>query len=314
MRDRLPKIEPRTYSRIATVSFVLLVAIILSGAAVRLTGSGLGCPTWPECNGRFLTTELDFHAAVEYGNRLVTGLVGVAAIAAALLAFLRRPFRRDLAWLGLALPAGVIGQIALGALVVEFELPPELVMQHFLLSQLIVAASFALMWRARRLEDDAPPVEPRRTVLATRAIVPLTAWVLLLGTITTGAGPHPGTHGDQVARRFVFKGGETLDWMIHWHGRFSTFFGLCAVALWIYLRRQGASAGLRRAVTALCLLVAAQGLVGFLQYENELPAGLVWVHIVLATFTWISVLWAVAAAGRLAPASTPSAQPAQPAA
>jgi len=309
MRARLPKIAPRTYSRIATIAFVSLVAIVLSGAAVRLTGSGLGCPTWPDCNGRFITTELDYHASVEYGNRLITGFVGFAVIAAALMAFLRSPYRKDLFLLSLALPAGVIGQIVLGALVVEYELPPELVMQHFLLSQLILAAAFALMWRARRVEDDSNPSEPRNTVLATRAIVPLTAWILLLGTITTGAGPHPGTHEDQVARRFVFRGGDTLDWMIHWHGRFSTFFGLCAVALWIYLRKKQANTRLRKAVTTLCLLVAAQGVVGFVQYETELPAGVVWVHITLATLTWISVLWTVAAAGKLAPAGDRAGEP-----
>lgn len=296
-------VRPETYARVATVSFVLLVAIVLSGAAVRLTGSGLGCPSWPECNGRLITTELDYYGAIEYGNRVVTGLVGVAVIAAALLALRRRPYRRDLLWLALLLPLGVIGQIVLGALVVEKGLPPELVMQHFLLSQLLVAASFALMWRARRVEDDSGPVEPRANVLATRAIVPLTALILVLGTITTGSGPHPGTNGDQVARRFVFKGGETLEWMYTWHGRFSTLLGLCAVALWIYLRRAGARAPLQRAVTVLCLLLAAQGVVGLVQYANELPAGLVWIHIALATATWITVLWAVAAAGPLRPAS-----------
>src|ERR671921_42589 len=136
MLGRLPTIAPRTYQRIALIAFLSLVAIIVTGAAVRLTGSGLGCPTWPKCNGRLVTTELDFHGAVEYGNRLVTGLVAVAAIAAALLAFRRRPFRKDLALLGLALPAGVIGQIALGGLVVEYGLAPGFVMGHFLLSLL----------------------------------------------------------------------------------------------------------------------------------------------------------------------------------
>src|SRR6476661_1021374 len=303
MQVRLPKIAPRTYERIATVAFVLLVAIIVTGAAVRLTGSGLGCPTWPKCHGHLVTTALDFHGAVEYGNRLVTGLVAVAAIAAALLAFLRRPFRKDLALLGLALPAGVIGQIVLGGMVVLYGLAPGFVMGHFLLSLLIIVAAFSLMWRSRTPADaDRRPTEPRTTVLATRAILPLTAWVLVLGTIATGAGPHPGTHGDEIATRFSFKGGDTLDWMIHWHGRFSTFFGLCSLTLWFYLRRQNANAQLQRASTALCLLLAGQGIVGFLQYENHLPAALVWVHIVLATATWLTVLWAVAAAGRLAPA------------
>jgi cytochrome c oxidase assembly protein subunit 15 len=292
---------------------VSLFAIIVTGAAVRLTGSGLGCPTWPKCNGHLVTTELDFHGAVEYGNRLVTGLVAVAAIAAALLAFLRRPFRRDLAWLGLALPLGVIGQIALGGLVVVYGLAPGFVMGHFLLSLLILVAAFALMWRSRQPDTESVPIEPRTTVLATRAMAPLAAWVLVLGTIATGAGPHPGTHGDEIATRFSFKGGETLDWMIHWHGRFSTFFGLCSLALWFHLRRTGANPTLRRASTTLCLLIAAQGVVGFLQYENQLPAGLVWIHIVLATLTWVSVLWSIAAAGRLAPATDTAGEPVRPA-
>ena len=290
------------------MAFVLLVAIVWSGAAVRLTGSGLGCPTWPQCNGRFLTTELDFHGAVEYGNRLVTGLVGAAVIAASLLAFRRTPFRRDLAWIGALLPLGVVGQIALGALVVELDLPPELVMQHFLLSQLLVAASFALVWRSSRPEH-AEPTERRGTVLATRAILPVAAFVVVLGTITTGAGPHPGTNGDQVADRFVFRGGDTLNWMIHWHGRFGTLLGLCALALWLYVRRNDAKPQLRRATTALALLLATQGIVGLVQYETALPASLVWVHVVLATLTWISVLWAVAAAGRL-PREHAAARPA----
>src|SRR3954465_14226786 len=100
MLARLPRIGPRAYARIATAAFVILSLIVFTGAAVRLTGSGLGCPTWPKCHGHLVTTELDFHGAVEYGNRLITGLVAVGAIAAALLAFLRTPFRRDLAILG----------------------------------------------------------------------------------------------------------------------------------------------------------------------------------------------------------------------
>jgi cytochrome c oxidase assembly protein subunit 15 len=133
-------------------------------------------------------------------------------------------------------------------------------------------------------------------------MMPLAIWVLVLGTIATGSGPHPGTHGNEVATRFSFRGGDTMNWIIHWHGRFSTLFGLSAVALWFFLRRQNAGAPVRRAVTALCLLLAAQGIVGFVQYATELPAGVVWVHVCLATLTWLSVVWVVAAAGRLAPA------------
>jgi cytochrome c oxidase assembly protein subunit 15 len=309
MTRRLPRIGPDRYAQIATVAFALLVVIVFTGAAVRLTGSGLGCPTWPKCHGHLVTTELDFHGAVEYGNRLITGLVGVGAIAAALLAFLRRPFRRDLAILGLLLPLGVIVQIALGGAVVVYGLAPGWVMGHFLTSLSIIAAAFALMWRSRMPDEPAPApaVEDRRTVIATRALLPVAAWALLLGTIATGAGPHPGTHGDEVATRFSFHGGDTLDWMIHWHGRFSTFFGLCAVALWFYLRQVGAGPRVRRATTVLCVLIALQGIVGIVQYESELPAGVVWAHVCLATLTWIAVLWSVAAAGRLSPGTAPAA-------
>jgi cytochrome c oxidase assembly protein subunit 15 len=101
--------------------------------------------------------------------------------------------------------------------------------------------------------------------------------------------------------------------MIHWHGRFSTFLGLCALALWFFVRRNGARPPLRRATTALCLLLAAQGVVGFIQYEAELPPGLVWIHITLATLTWLSVLWSVAAAGKLAPQRTRQPSPEAPA-
>ena len=102
--------------------------------------------------------------------------------------------------------------------------------------------------------------------------------------------------------KLSFHGADTMTWVIHWHGRFSTLFGLSAVALWFHLRRRNATQQLRRAVTALCLLLAAQGAVGGIQYASGLPAELVWVHVVLATCTWLAVLFSVAAAGRLAPA------------
>src|SRR4051794_26956585 len=238
MLARLPRIGPRAYARIATAAFVILVLIVFSGAAVRLTGSGLGCPTWPRCHGHLVTTELSGHAAIEFGNRMVTGFVAALAVLAALAAFLRHPFRRDLAILGLLLPLGVAGQVVLGGLSVLYDLAPGWVMSHFLLSQLILAAAFSLAWRSWREPDDRPPPEDRRTVLATRAIVPLAAWVLFMGTVATASGPHPGASGDDVVSRLGFHGGNTLTWVIHWHGRFSTLLGLSAVALWIYVRRQ----------------------------------------------------------------------------
>jgi cytochrome c oxidase assembly protein subunit 15 len=299
----LPTISPRLYARIATVTLALLGLIVFTGAAVRLSGSGLGCPTWPECRGAVIQTQLDTHGAIEYGNRLLTGIVAAGAIAAFLAAFLRRPFRRDLAIIGGLMPLGVVAQAVLGGLSVLYGLAPGWVMAHFLLSMVILGGAVALAWRAHR-EPGSEPSNERNVVLATRALLPIGAWVLFLGTLSTASGPHPGSSGTgEVVSRLHFRGGDTMSWMIHWHGRFSTFFGICAVGAWLYARRRGAAQPVRRALTALCLLLAAQGAVGAAQYGLGLPAELVWVHVALATCTWLAVLWSVAAAGRLAPAA-----------
>src|SRR5947209_17696001 len=302
MHRRLPIVPPGLYARICAVALGLLVLIVFTGAGVRLTGSGLGCPTWPECYGAVIQTQLSTHGAIEYGNRLFTGVVAVTAVLAFLTAFRRRPFRRDLAIIAALMPLGVIAQAVLGGLSVRYGLAPGWVMAHFLLSMVILGGAVTLAWRARH-EPATRAANPRHAVLATRALLPLTAWVLFMGTVSTASGPHPGASGTgEVVPRLSFHGADTMTWVIHWHGRFSTILGLSALALWFYLRRLQAGRQLRRAVTAVCLLLAAQGIVGGVQYELGLPAGIVWVHVVLATCTWLAVLTSVASAGRLAPA------------
>src|SRR3954465_7271053 len=178
MRRRLPTVSPRQYARITGAALVLLVLIVFTGAGVRLTGSGLGCPTWPECHGAVIQTELDTHGAIEYGNRLLTGVVAVGAVLALLAAFLRRPFRRDLAILAALMPLGVAGQAVLGGMAVLYGLAPGWVMAHFLLSMAILAGAVTLAWRARTPDTDtdtdtpAQATNPRQVVLATRALVP----------------------------------------------------------------------------------------------------------------------------------------------
>ena len=146
LRDRF-EISPKRYAQVTAVALAALAMIVLTGAAVRLTGSGLGCPDWPKCYGG-TTPPLEMHAVIEYGNRLITGFVGFAVIAASVLAFFRRPYRWHLALFGALLPLGVLGQAILGALVVKFHLAPGLVMSHFILSMILLDASFALAWSA----------------------------------------------------------------------------------------------------------------------------------------------------------------------
>jgi cytochrome c oxidase assembly protein subunit 15 len=301
MRARL-NVTPQLYARITFVALGALALIVLTGAAVRLTGSGLGCPDWPKCYGRTIAP-LEYHAVIEYGNRLLTGFVGFAVIAAAGLAWFRRPFRWHLAFFGALLPLGVIGQAILGALVVKHHLKPELVILHFILSMILLDAAFALAWCSRYAPDERRRSSDRLGVWSVRALVPVGQLTILLGTITTAAGPHPGDHKGQLVQRFTFKGGDTLRWMVERHGALAVIFGLATIAVWLILRRDGGDRRALRPVTVLLGLLAAQGVVGLVQYALKLPAGIVWVHIALAVLTWLSVLWAVGTAGRLQPAA-----------
>jgi cytochrome c oxidase assembly protein subunit 15 len=232
----------------------------------------------------------------------VTGVVGLPCIAAFLLAYKREPRRRDLTMLSAFLPLGVLAQAILGGLTVIFELKPGFVMAHFLLSMVILAAAVALYWRARH-EPGERRAEDGRVTLATRALLPLGALAIFAGTFATAAGPHPGhNEGEEPIGRFDGLGVNTLDTLIHWHGRSGTLLGLAALTAWFLARRHGAGTALRNALTAVCLLVAAQGVIGFAQYELQLPAGLVWLHVLVAAGTWLAICFANAAAPRAVPA------------
>src|SRR4051794_41226639 len=192
MRERL-QVDPRTYFRVAALALGALTLIVFTGAAVRVTGSGLGCPSWPNCysNGR-LVAETNSHALIEFGNRTLTGFVALAAIAAGVLAFFRRPFRRDLAILGVLLPVGVVAQAVLGGLTVVYGLAPGFVMGHYGLSMLVLVAAAALAWRARpAYGPDEPPTPDRTTARAVWAMFALGAVTVLAGTAATAAGPRP---------------------------------------------------------------------------------------------------------------------------
>jgi heme a synthase len=304
LRNRL-EISPRRYAQVTAIALASLALIVLTGSAVRLTGSGLGCPDWPKCHGGTVPPA-DINAVIEYGNRLLTGFVGLAVIAACGLAFFRNPYRRHLAWIGGLLPLGVVGQAVLGALVVKYHLAPGLVMCHFILSMLLLDAAFALAWCSRY-----EPGERRKStdfwgVWAVRALIPLGQLTILAGTIATASGPHPGDHDGELVHRFDFYGGQTLEWVVQRHAALATIYGLAAIGVWFFLRRPG---GDRRALKPLTLvlgLLALQGVVGGVQWALELPGWLVWIHVALATGNWLAMLWTVAAAGQLEPREKPA--------
>ena len=297
-------VTPERYALLTRIAVAMFTLIVVTGVAVRVTGSGLGCPTWPKCTETSLYTELNTHGVIEFGNRMLTSLVGFAAAAAFIGAFRRRPYRRDLMLLGALLPLGVVAQILLGGLTVRFDLAPGFVMSHFMLSMVILVGCVLLDWRAHR--------EPAELAVAgggerwmTRAawgLFGLGAVTLFAGTAATAAGPHTGGTGtDDVVPRLVFKGADTLNWAISQHAKLAALLGVAAVALWIVARRRGVAPERRAPLTVLCWLLAAQGVIGGVQYQLELPAEIVWVHASLAAATWLAVVWTVVAAGGLKP-------------
>jgi cytochrome c oxidase assembly protein subunit 15 len=302
-RTRGYTLAPPQYATVAWVALGALTLIVVTGAAVRLTGSGLGCPHWPACYGHAYPP-LNSHAVIEYSNRLITGPVSIAALAALLLAFRRRPYRRDLARLAALLPLGVLGQAILGGLTVEGKLAYGWVMGHFALSMALIAAAWALAWRASREPSTAPPAGAddgrarRDEVLswATRALVILGALTIFAGTAATAAGPHAGGEPGQRISRLDFDGGGTMDFVIHRHAELAIAFSLLAALVWLLARRRGADLRVRRASMAACALVLLQGAVGAVQYETHLPTELVWVHVTLASLLWIATLWVASAA------------------
>jgi heme a synthase len=301
-------VTPAQYLRVAYVALGALTLIVATGAAVRLTGSGLGCPTWPKCYGN-VYPPLNTHAVIEFSNRMITVPVSIAAGLAWLCALRRRPYRRDLMWLGALLPLGVVAQAVLGGLTVKGALDYGWVMGHFALSMLILVAAVVLVWRAGREPEPAArgPLD-RRLVWSIRALVGLGALTIFAGTAATAAGPHAGGEPGQKINRLDFDGRGTMDFVIHRHAEIAFVFSLAAVAVWFLARRREVGPAVQRPLTVLCVLLALQGVVGLDQYETHLPTELVWIHVVLASLTWLSTLWAACAAGRPAPHTASSTE------
>jgi cytochrome c oxidase assembly protein subunit 15 len=308
LRNRF-EISPHRYAQVTTIALIGLVLIVFSGAAVRLTESGLGCPDWPQCYGQGQHAALESHAVIEMSNRIITALLGIAVIAACALSFFRRPFRKHLAWIGALLPLGVIAQAILGALVVKYDLRPELVMCHFILSMMLLDAGFALFWCSRYEPWERRRSWDRKGVWAVRWLVPLGQLTILAGTIATGSGPHAGEFEGQFVKRFDFMGHDTLEWVVQRHAVLAAIYGFAAIGVWFYLRRPGGDRRALRPLTVVLLLLLLQGIVGYIQWELELPSQIVWVHVALATCNWLAMLWTIAAAGRLEPRTgTPAAR------
>lgn len=301
MLDRLRQpITPAAYRKITMVSLVLLAAIVVTGAGVRLTGSGLGCTDWPRCTDETFTPSSDLHANIEFWNRMITGLVSAAVVAAVLGSLRRAPRRRDLTWLSLGLVAGVLGQIVLGGIVVLTHLNPWLVQGHFVLSMVLVANAMVLTHRAG-LPDGAEerPIVTPALLRWGWGLVGLATVVLLTGTLVTGSGPHSGktrAPKDATLAQEISAAKEVkrLPIAVHDAARIhgATVWLLLAATIWVLvqLRRHQPDGPLPRRATVLTTVILLQGAVGYTQYFTGVPPLLVALHILGATLVWIAAL------------------------
>ena len=279
--------------------------IVVTGGAVRLTGSGLGCSTWPECTpGSYAPTpnqpESSIHKWVEFSNRLLTFVLFVVALA--LMIAIIRTGARHLRFLGATQILGIFAQAILGGITVLTGLNPITVASHFLLSIAIIAAALTLRQSVHGMARVSPSVGSSLTLRALKGHLALSAVVIVIGTIVTGSGPHA---GDTTAVRFNFDA-RTVSWL---HADLViALFGL-TLALYVSVR-SGESSEVQRILTPrlsqFILIALAQGGIGYIQYFTGLPEAIVALHLCGAVLVWLAA-WNLALAGRVVPMQSKSA-------
>lgn len=276
--------SPSTYRTVAAIALALLCIIVVTGAAVRLSGSGLGCSDWPNCSKDGVVQFGDRNQTIEQVNRLFTGLVSLAVVTAVLGSIRRRPHRRDLVWLSWGLVAGVVGQIVLGGITVLVHLHPVAVAGHFVLSMILVADALVLLWRAGQPHGPRSVRVARADLTASRIAVALMVALMFTGPAVTGTGPHA---GDASSNRF----GWFLPDVVRVHSINMWIFLALVVVVLFRLARSGAPADIMRRGYRLLLVIVAQGAIGYTQYELGIPPWLVALHIAGATAVLCLMIW-----------------------
>ena len=280
--------SPTSVRRLALTTVVAYALLVLSGGAVRLTGSGLGCPDWPSCYHTRLVAALSFHPMVEDVNRFFTGAVSVLSIVAFLAVWRRSPRRGDLFYPAGGLLVGLLAQIVLGGIVVLTKLNPYLVCLHFLLTLVVLAVAIVLFHRAGVPDEFAgePPVANvgRDLHWLTRVLLLVLAVVSLAGTVVTGSGPHagaPGTRRIPIAFRDAAELHSSLAWML---------LGLSVASLFAFHLAK-APQTVQRRMRMFFELVMVQGALGYTQYFLHDAAGVVELHLAGVTALWIAAIF-----------------------
>ena len=299
---RAPAVSPATATRVFRVALAALALIVLTGAGVRLSQSGLGCPDWPACSAHRLVAAWHYHAVIEFGNRVVTVGVTLAVLAALAAAWLRVPRRRDLMGLAAGLVAGVVAQAVLGGITVLAKLAPGWVMAHFLVSMVVIAVGVVLVRRSGQPDDGERRARVGGDVQwVGRILVALTAVVLGLGTVVTGSGPHSGAVG---VGRLPISARDAAE--VH-SGMVLMLVGF-ALAAAVLLRSPRVPSDVERHGRVLVYALAVQGAIGYAQYFSGVPAPLVELHVAGALAVWLSVLRLHLSLTARVPAPAPAAE------
>ncbi len=290
----MPRIDSAARSllpHLLVLNLVVEIGIVVTGGLVRLTGSGLGCPTWPQCvPGSYVPTveqEEGIHKFIEFGNRTLTGLLGVVALLL-LLALLRAARDRTdlIKGTGLVL-VGIAAQAIVGGITVRTGLNPWIVGFHFLCSMGLIAVSSWLVWRQRRAPGPTRSLVHPLVDRITWVLVVVAGVVLLLGTIVTGSGPHS---GDAVTPARTGLDPRTISWL---HADSVMLFIGIVVAVWLGAKLTARTPGPARAWAVVLVVTLAQGLIGYVQYLTKLPEALVLAHMLGASLLVVAIVRAM---------------------
>ncbi|HUW87910.1 MAG TPA: COX15/CtaA family protein [Candidatus Paceibacterota bacterium] len=289
VRSRLEALLSRRLSRLLGLLLVLQSGLIVTGGAVRITGSGLGCPTWPKCTDLSYTPvphqpQGQLHVWIEFGNRLLTFALLLVALISMIAVILLK--RHDIKALAIGQVVGILAQIPLGGITVLTHLNPIAVASHFMLSIILIAACTSLYERRKSTPSGLPRATKKFPILAPAHLI-LSALVVIVGTIVTGSGPNA---GDYSAPRFHIR----LETIARIHGDLAIALLLVTI---IFYFATGSSPFLRRRIAIFGIISLLQGAIGFLQYYQGLPELLVGAHLLGVTLVWISA-WRIRLAAK----------------
>ncbi|MFC8132343.1 heme A synthase [Streptomyces sp. NPDC057302] len=278
--------QQRTVQRAALISLAMTVCIVVTGGAVRLTGSGLGCPTWPKCTDDSLTAthEMGFHGVIEFGNRMLTYVLCAAVGWAIITARSQKPMRRSLTRLGWIQFWLVMGNAVLGGIVVLVGLNPYTVAAHFLLSTALIAVAVTMWQRTREGDGEVRPLVGKAVAQLVWFLVAASVLLIAVGTVVTGSGPHAGDSSEVPRMGFDWETVSKLHAVLAWIVVTLTF------ALWFVLKAVDAPKGPLHRTRDLFLILLAQGAIGYVQYFTDLPEVLVGLHMFGSCVVWIGVM------------------------